>query len=204
MKTDSKLPIRCEIFKELRKIRKLTQHDVAKKIDVTDKTYRSWENGEYKGKELVFPNPDLDSVVKLAELYDCSVDYLLGRSKCMSVENHYIEEYTGLCDDSIEVLHCLKSSNNTHDKNSLVTLNHLLTKINIGILLNSIATYFQRFFALAEGEEKKVAHKIIAELDKEKDVALFRANQDFLFVLKHVADKLQKTPSKENKAPGTN
>lgn len=198
MKTSSKLPIRCESFKELRKFNKMTQHDVASKIGVTEKTYRSWENGDYKGKELTFPNPDLDSVIRLAELYGCSVDYLLGRSKCTSVEKHYIEDYIGLCDDSIEVLHYLKSSNNTHDKNSLVTLNHLLTKINIGILLNSIATYFQKYFALAEGESKKVSYRIIAELDKEKDVALFRANQDFLFVLKHIAEKLQNSPPKKN------
>lgn len=110
MKSSSELPIRCVVLKELRKSRKMTQQEVASEIDVTDKTYRSWENGEYKENKLTFPKPDLDSVIKLAELYNCSIDYLLGRSKCTSIENDYIEKYTGLCNDSIEILHELNNS----------------------------------------------------------------------------------------------
>lgn len=199
MKTSSELPVRCVVLKELRKSRKMTQQEVAKKIDVTDKTYRSWENGEYKNNKLTFPKPDLDSVIKLAELYNCSIDYLLGRSKCTSIENHYIEQYTGLCNDSIEVLHELNISNSINDKNGIVTLNYLLTKINISILLNSITIYFHKCFALADGTERKVSRHLMAELIKEKDVALFRANQEYLTLLSIISDKLQSTPSKENK-----
>lgn len=197
MKNSSELPIRCVVLKELRKSRKMTQQEVASKIDVTDKTYRSWENGEYKENKLTFPKPDLDSVIKLAELYNCSIDYLLGRSKCTSIENHYIEQYTGLCNDSIEVLHELYTSNSINDKNGIVTLNHLLTKINISILLNSITVYFQKCFALTDGNEKKVSRHLMTELLKEKDVALFRANQEYLSLLSIVSDKLQNNSSKE-------
>lgn len=104
MKKGSLLPLRCQRLKELRGER--TQREMSALLDVTEKTYRSWENGEYrKGHtEKTYPQPDLDRLIKMSEIFHCSIDYLLCRSECTSVENHYISEKTGLSDAAINIL----------------------------------------------------------------------------------------------------
>ena len=104
MEKDSSLPKRC---KRLRKLRgDKTQKEMSVLLDVTEKTYRSWEKGEHrKGRiEKTYPQPDLERLVKMSEIFHCSIDYLLCRSDCTSVDNHYISLKTGLSDKAIEQL----------------------------------------------------------------------------------------------------
>lgn len=121
MKKDSLLPNRCQRLRNLRGNK--TQKEIATLLDVTEKTYRSWENGEYrKGcTEKSYPKPDLEHLIKMSEIFHCSIDYLLCRSNCKSVENHYISEITGLSDDAINALefHCT------------IGLNHIIESVNI-------------------------------------------------------------------------
>ena len=102
MEKDSLLPKRCQRLRELRGDK--TQKEMATLLDVTEKTYRSWENGEYrKGRtEKVYPQPDLERLIKMSDIFHCSIDYLLCRSDCTSVDNHYISLKTGLSDKAIE------------------------------------------------------------------------------------------------------
>lgn len=50
----------------------LSQEDLTQKIDVTRKTYYNW---------LCSGEIPVSALVNLAELYDCSIDYLLGRTR---------------------------------------------------------------------------------------------------------------------------
>lgn len=56
-----------------REARNLTQTDVYKLIGIHNKTLSGYEND--------VSDPDLDSLKKLADLYGCSTDYLLGTEK---------------------------------------------------------------------------------------------------------------------------
>lgn len=58
-------------LKQLRLDRKLTQAALANALDVAQTTISSWERGE--------KSPDPDTLVRLANFYNVSVDYLLGR-----------------------------------------------------------------------------------------------------------------------------
>ncbi len=104
MKKDSLLPMRCQRLKDLRGTK--TQQEMATFLGVTEKTYRSWEIGEYrKGQnERVYPRPDLEQLIKMSDYFHCSIDYLLCRSNCKSVDNHYISKITGLSDSAINAL----------------------------------------------------------------------------------------------------
>ena len=104
MKKDSLLPDRCQRLKDLRGNK--TQREMAMFLGVTEKTYRSWEIGEYrKGQnERVYPQPDLEQLIKMSDYFHCSIDYLLCRSNCKSVDNHYISKVTGLSDNAINAL----------------------------------------------------------------------------------------------------
>lgn len=109
MKKSCELPFYCQILKDLRKENGYTQNYVATQISVEVKTYRSWEIGYYKDNVQMFPKIDNDKLEALADLYNVSVDYILGRSNCTSVENQKIKEITGLSNDAIETLKSLKN-----------------------------------------------------------------------------------------------
>ena len=59
-------------LKELRKEKKLTQKELAKKTDIPYRTLQRWENGETDIKS--------DKANELAKLFNVSVSYLLGYS----------------------------------------------------------------------------------------------------------------------------
>ena len=56
---------------QLRKEKKLTQEQLAERLNVTSQAVSKWEN------DLSYP--DVELLVDLAKLFDCSVDYLLGK-----------------------------------------------------------------------------------------------------------------------------
>ena len=58
-------------IRELRKAKNLTQGDLAKMLNTTTSNVSGWECGKWQ--------PDNEALIKLAEVYDVSVDYLLGR-----------------------------------------------------------------------------------------------------------------------------
>lgn len=60
-------------LKELRKIKKKTQQDIADHLGITRPAYTAYEQGNR--------NPDYDLLSKLANYFDVSTDYLLGREE---------------------------------------------------------------------------------------------------------------------------
>jgi transcriptional regulator with XRE-family HTH domain len=60
-------------IKELRKERKLTQIELAKGIGYSQATIADWERGIIR--------PTWEAVIKLADYFDVSADYLLGRKE---------------------------------------------------------------------------------------------------------------------------
>ena len=65
----SKFPIR---LKELREEKGLLSKDFAKIMSVEPATITNWEKGNR------FPKDDV--LIKIADYFDCSIDYLLGRT----------------------------------------------------------------------------------------------------------------------------
>ena len=59
-------------FKELRLKKGLNQPELAKLLNVAKQTVSNWENGNR--------TPDSNMLLKLADFFDVSVDYLLGRT----------------------------------------------------------------------------------------------------------------------------
>ena len=59
-------------LKELRKAKGYTQNQVAIYCDITEKAYQNYE--------LQAREPKLDILMRIADLYDVSLDYLTGRT----------------------------------------------------------------------------------------------------------------------------
>jgi len=71
-----------ERLKELREFKRLNQHGLALKLNVSQSTISYYETGERK--------PDLDFLIQLADYFDVSIDYLVGRS-CIKKANLHDE-----------------------------------------------------------------------------------------------------------------
>lgn len=64
---------------ELRKEKKLTQSDLAEVLGISRQAYSNYEAGKRQ--------PDNETMLKLAEYYNVSVDYLLGRNENNELSN---------------------------------------------------------------------------------------------------------------------
>lgn len=61
-----------ERLKALRIARKPTQKEIAKAVHITEVSYQRYEYGTVR--------PSLDTLIALADYFDVSLDYLVGRS----------------------------------------------------------------------------------------------------------------------------
>ena len=67
------MEIFCKRIKELRIESGLTQKELAKKLNTSNSAVCDWEKGRTQ--------PDLQMLKNIANLFDVSTDYLLGRSQ---------------------------------------------------------------------------------------------------------------------------
>ena len=72
-----------ERLKELRKQAHLTQVELASKLGIVQSSYADWERGKKK--------PTQENLVKIAQILNVSVDYLVGNSEEKSDELDNIE-----------------------------------------------------------------------------------------------------------------
>lgn len=61
-----------EKLRELRKLKGISQEELGTILHVSQRCYASWEQGRTE--------PNIEMLVKLADIFECSVDYLLGRA----------------------------------------------------------------------------------------------------------------------------
>ncbi|WP_067730974.1 helix-turn-helix domain-containing protein [Oceanobacillus damuensis] len=71
-----------ERLKQLRKEKGISQYEAAKKLGFSRGKLANYEQGTRE--------PDYDTLEKLADFYDCSLDYLLGRSNLTNNEEEFI------------------------------------------------------------------------------------------------------------------
>lgn len=88
---------------DLRVSRDLTGQQLADILNVSRDCVVQWENKPDR-------QPALDKIILLADLYNVSIDYLLGRVDFVHVGNKEINKITGLSDKAIEKLRKIKQS----------------------------------------------------------------------------------------------
>lgn len=86
-----------ERLKKLRKQAQLTQVDVAEKLGISQPAYASWERGVKK--------PTQENLVKIAQVLNVSVDYLVGNSeeKLDNIELLFRMNSKGLTEEEKEI-----------------------------------------------------------------------------------------------------
>ena len=63
----------AERLQELRKEKKVTQQAVANYLGINARTYQYYEGNDHR--------PDYETLIKLADYFEVTTDYLLGRSE---------------------------------------------------------------------------------------------------------------------------
>lgn len=71
-------------IKQLREELKISQNDLAKKLNKTQQMISLYENGTYE--------PDLDGYIILSKLFNCSVEYIAGKSDIRTPEKISLDE----------------------------------------------------------------------------------------------------------------
>lgn len=66
-------------LRELRKINNLTQKDLGKKMGVSAQTILNWENNVYQ--------PSVNELIKLADIFNVSLDYLVNRERNNNIDD---------------------------------------------------------------------------------------------------------------------
>lgn len=136
-------------LKELRLERDITLRDMAIQLNISYSSLGKYEREEQQ--------PSLETLVKLADFFDVSIDYLLGTTniKTKNLEISYMADYLGLTELSIHELHrsytLLKEQGDNRLKQQFSLLNRLLFPSNellshISDYLNFTATHFKNFY----------------------------------------------------------
>ena len=93
-------------LKQLRIKKNIKQQDLAKALNITKQSVSNWENG----KRL----PNIEILILLADFYNCSLDYLVGRElkedNLKTINNLISELGSSSYDEVISILNILKKT----------------------------------------------------------------------------------------------
>lgn len=92
----------AERIKELREANGFTQSGMARKLSVTRSTVNAWEMGTNK--------PSIDKLSDIADLFQVTTDFLIGRSNAQIIDVSYLDN------DGIEVTRRLLHYMKAHQK----------------------------------------------------------------------------------------
>lgn len=90
-------------IKFLREELNMTQQELADKLDGAKSTVAMYEKGDRK--------PSMEVLLKLSEIFDCSIDYILGKSNIRNPENTELDklqiglstkDYSNISDEQIK------------------------------------------------------------------------------------------------------
>lgn len=190
MEKSSEVPIRCKRLKELRTKNGYTQNAIAGKIGVTTKTYRTWEIGIFNSNSQSYPPIDNEKLEKLSDIYNVSIDYILGKSNYTSVDNEEIGKITGLNNFAIATLKSLKKAYD-YD-HTMDILNFIMTDTYLfGSFLRYLRDYIEPNFTIPLHPERDEATGNISYIEnldvessstlisKERSIYLGRKNGEF-------------------------
>lgn len=77
-------------FREIRKENNLSQQEIAKILEIDQKTYSNYENNKTE--------PTISSIIKMADYFDVSLDYLVGRQYNNNIGHITTDENELICD----------------------------------------------------------------------------------------------------------
>ncbi|WP_191673139.1 helix-turn-helix domain-containing protein [Lactococcus petauri] len=87
-------------LKTLRLNKNLTQKDIANRLGTNYQTYQQWERG--------VRTPKIDSLNKLAEIFEVSTDYLTGRTESFDEILNILRDNNPSEDDKVKIYNLIE------------------------------------------------------------------------------------------------
>ncbi|RKI36739.1 XRE family transcriptional regulator [bacterium D16-51] len=173
-------------LRALRQEKNLTQTELAKKMNVAKTTIASYEQGKNE--------PNLSMLIKIADYFNVSIDYLLGNSDGRIISDQELYDRLGLTDEAICSLEqlCNLSKLNEHNKKLLKNINILLSDYEtlsaISDYLNSSLEDYQ--YAIVKSYVSQFGEDLLETPETKEQI--LSAEQWENFMLLNVQDVLMK------------
>ena len=126
---------------ELRKKNNYTQEELAGIIGVSRQAISKWESG--------MANPDIEKLIKLSELYGCSIDYIVGNDNKID-ENRTNDELN----KNIDEANNSENNNDNIDKRKK-KINIIIGCLSAAVIISIIVNMFAVSTASNAVKEKK-------------------------------------------------
>lgn len=126
---------------ELRKKNNYTQEELAGIIGVSRQAISKWESG--------MANPDIEKLIKLSELYGCSIDYIVGNDNKID-ENRTNDELN----KNIDEANNSENNNDNIDKRKK-KINIIIGCLSVAVIISIIVNMFAVSTASNAVKEKK-------------------------------------------------
>ncbi len=175
-----------ERLRELRKSKNITQSELAQKMNVAKTTIAAYEQGKNE--------PSMSMLIKIANYFNVSTDYLLGNSDGRIISDQELYDRLGLTDEAICSLEHLSnlSKANEHNKKLLENVNALLSDFEslnaISDYLNSSMEEYQ--YAVIKSYVSQFGEDLLEKPDSKEQV--LSAEQWGNFMMLNVQDALMK------------
>lgn len=190
-----------ERIKSERTKRNLSQDELSKKITVTRQKIINFENNTSL--------PDARELKDMADEFNVSVDYLLGRVQSKKIENKEISSQTGLSDEAIAKLSIFQKKNFAQsdifygDEDNYTDFSTIINSIveddNFNILIYFIRAYINSF---TTDKLDKIIKDVKAQEDleyiydsrytyKTGDVYLYKISNVFNRIIEDISSKLK-------------
>ena len=173
-------------IKQLRAEQNLSLRDLSTKLNISYSSLGKYERGDQE--------PSFDTLIKIANFFNVSVDYLLGNSDGRIISDQELYDRLGLTDDAIFRLEqlCNLATENEHNKNLLKNVNILLSDYET---LNAISDYLDSSlkdyqYAIVKSYVSQFGEDLL-EKPKTKEQVL-SAEQWENFMMLNVQDALMK------------
>lgn len=99
-------------LKELREINKISQHKLSQKLGINVMTYNGWENEKTE--------PNIKNLIKLADYYQVSLDYLVGRK--------FNNDLDYLTENQVKFIKTFLALNEENQMNAVIYVAEMLSK----------------------------------------------------------------------------
>lgn len=145
-----------ENIKKLRKEYGLSQEELSKRLGIARSSVANYENGQN------FPNMDI--LVKLSEIFNCSIDYILGKSDYKNEEDFWKKHSSDIVKD-INIIQKLETKGITTPKAIENIVNELLETDNSSTFNNILDSFLS---SIPEQYQEKVKDYILNAINHTK------------------------------------
>lgn len=159
------IPIWSRTINKLLEERDVTQQKLATECDIPPSVISDWIGLNRRSKK-VQSIPRVDRILKIAQFFEVSVDFLLGNHECKTPSDEKIHEITGLSGVTIQQLRVVKNlqHESIEAEKKMLALNYLLENMTESSLFESLYDYLIADFTFPGREDDQFGAFMIERL----------------------------------------